>query len=107
MAAICFMMSLSLRVISGATSMLLLGSEVKVTSYLALLVLKSSSQSPAMGHGQAAWQRGQQIAPRSWPDLDLINIPTPEPEPQLAARLVQSMKQADESRPWAMDCNFQ
>ena len=31
--------------------MLLLGSEVKVTSYLTLWVLYSSLQSPAMGHG--------------------------------------------------------
>ena len=57
--------------------------------------------------GKQRGKGGNKIAPRSWPDLDLINIPTPEPEPQLAARLVQSMKQADESRPWAMGCNFQ
>ena len=57
--------------------MLLLGSKAKEASYLALLVLYSSLQSPAMGYGQAALQRGNKIAPRTWPDLGLISIPTP------------------------------
>ena len=47
-------------------------SKVRVTSYLALLVLYSSLRSPAC----AARQRGNKIAPRSWPNIGLISIPT-------------------------------
>ena len=72
-------------------------------SYLALLVLYSSLRSPAMRSAA----RGNRIAPRLWPDLGPISIPTPTKQVrQLAARLAQK-HDADESGLRANCCNFQ